>query len=425
MKIVVHCVYFPPEVGGLESHVHYLCRGLAARGHEVTVVTSLSQPGLARHELMDGIRIYRTPLPARTPLGWTMHAAGSTPRTRSVVADADVVHAQAFPSLLPCALALAGMSTPLVCTIHTSHFLRLAANPIVAPALGKLIELSDYNFAASKEIADVGESLGPTISVETLVNGVDTGIFRPVEGAIPRANGRRRLVVPRRLFPKNGVEYFVRALPMIAAGADVDVIVIGDGPERERLEGLAAELGVADRIEFLGARPHAEMPGLLCSGDMAVFPSLVEATSVAALECMACGLPVAASAVGGLPQIVDDSVGGLFPAGDPEALAARVLELEAREAALEHDLRVEVLRLVQRLAYLDTELRAAEAELLFSELDLDRVRLLYEMEVRARIGTANSAVAAAISRLAHARYERALVWDRLDILMNNEPVQFP
>ena len=276
---------------------------------------------------MDGIRIHRTPLPSRTPLGWSIHAAGSTPRTRAVVAGADVVHAQAFPSLLPCALALAGMSTPLVCTIHTSHFLRLAANPVIAPALGKLIELSDYNFAASKEIADVGESLGPTISVEVLVNGVETGIFRPVEGAIPRADGRRRLVVPRRLFPKNGVEYFVRALPMIVAGADVDVIVIGDGPERKRLEALASELGVGDRIEFLGARPHAEMPGLLCSGDMAVFPSLVEATSVAALECMACGLPVAASAVGGLPQIVGDSVGGLFPPGDPEALAAKVVEL--------------------------------------------------------------------------------------------------
>ena len=150
-----------------------------------------------------------------------------------------------------------------------------------------------------------------------------------MKGSLPRTGGRRRLVVPRRLFPKNGVEYFVRALPAIAAGADVEAIVIGDGPERERLTALAAELGVAARIEFLGARPHAEMPGLLCSGDLAVFPSLVEATSVAALECMACGLPVAASAVGGLPEIVDDSVGGLFPAGDPEALAARVLDLLA------------------------------------------------------------------------------------------------
>ena len=329
MKIVVHCVYFPPEVGGLESHVHYLCRGLAARGHEVIVVTSLSRPGLAPHEVMDGIQVYRTPLPARKPWGWLAHALGSTPRTRTVVAGADVVHAQAFPSLLPCALALAGSSTPLVCTLHTSHFLRLAANRALAPALGKLVELGDYNFAASKEIADVGESLGPSISVEVLVNGVDTGVFRPVEGSVPRSGNRRRLVVPRRLFPKNGVEYFVRALPAIAAAADVDVIVVGDGPERDRLEVLAAELGMAGRIEFLGARPHTEMPGLLCSGDLAVFPSLVEATSVAALECMACELPVAASAVGGLPEIVDDSVGGLFPAGDPGALASRVLELLA------------------------------------------------------------------------------------------------
>ena len=327
MNIVVHCVYFPPEVGGLESHVHYLCRGLVARGHQVTVVTSLSKPGLARDEVMDGIRVHRTPLPARTPWGWFAHAAGSTPRTRAVAAAADIVHAQAFPSLLPCALALAGMSTPLVCTLHTSHFLRLAANPLLATPLGKLIELSDHNFAASKEIADVGESLSTSVSVEVLVNGVETEIFKPVEGSLPRPGRRRRLVVPRRLFPKNGVEYFVRALPEIVAGADVDVIVIGDGPERTGLERLASDLGVGDRIDFLGARPHAEMPGLLSSGDLAVFPSLVEATSVAALESMACGLPVAASAVGGLPQIVDDDVGGLFPPGNPQALAAKVLEL--------------------------------------------------------------------------------------------------
>lgn len=110
--------------------------------------------------------------------------------------------------------------------------------------------------------------------------------------------------------------------------------------------------------------------------------------------------------------------------GEIAAASALVLEKEAVEAEREHALREEVLRLVQRLAHLDAELRAAEAELLYSELDLDRVRLLYEMEVRARIGTANAVVAAAINRLAHARYRRALVWDRLDILMNNEPVQF-
>ena len=327
MRIVVHCVYFPPEVGGLESHVHYLCRGLARRGHEVAVVTSLSRPGLPAREEIDGIDVHRTPLPARNYWGWFVHAAGSTPRTRAVAHGADIVHAQAFPSILPCSLALAGSGVPLVTTLHTSHFLRLAANRLSAPALGRLIELGDHNFAASGEIAEVAEGLGPTISVEVLVNGVETEIFRPVPGVHPRAGRRPRLVVPRRLVPKNGVEFFVRALPAIVDGADADAIVIGDGPERARLEALAQELGIAERIEFLGARPHATMPGLLCSADLAIFPSLMEATSVAALECMACGLPVAASAVGGLPQIVDDAVGGLFPPGDPAGLAAKVVEL--------------------------------------------------------------------------------------------------
>lgn len=360
LKVLVHCVYFPPEVGGLESHVHYLCRGLVERGHAVTVVTSRSRPELPEEEEMDGMLVLRTPLPSRTPLGWFAHAAGSTRRTREAAQNADVAHAQAFPSILPCALALAGRSTPLVATLHTSHFLRLAARRLTAPPLGKLIEFSDHNFAASKEIADVGRSLGSSIDVEVLVNGVETDFFRPgaafatavdapaTAGDMPATVGDtpgtepavgtapasrdmagpsgRRLVVPRRLFPKNGVEFFVRAMPLIAERADVTAMVIGDGPERTRLEGLAVELGVGDRIKFLGARPHAEMPKLL-SGDLAVFPSLVEATSVAALECMACGLPVAASAVGGLPEIVDDAVGGLFPPGNAQAMADKVLEL--------------------------------------------------------------------------------------------------
>ena len=328
MKIVVHCVYFPPEVGGLESHVHYLCRGLVARGHEVTVVTSLSKPGLARSEVMDGIRIHRTPLPSRTPLGWSIHAAGSTPRTRAVVAGADVVHAQAFPSLLPCALALAGSSTPLVCTLHTSHFLRLAANRVIAPALGKLIELSDYNFAASKEIADVGESLSTSVSVEVLVNGVDTVIFRPVEGTIARSDDRRRLVVPRRLFPKNGVEYFVRALPAIVAGAEVDVIVIGDGPERGRLEALAAELGVADRIRISGCpAPRRDARAALFRGHGGLSRRWWRPPRWRRWSAWRAGSRWRLRRWEGCPRSWTTRWGGCSRRGIPKALAAKVLEL--------------------------------------------------------------------------------------------------
>jgi glycosyltransferase involved in cell wall biosynthesis len=153
-----------------------------------------------------------------------------------------------------------------------------------------------------------------------------------VDPALPPTT-KRRIIVPRRLFPKNGVEFFVRALPLILEEVEVEAILVGDGPERPRLEALARELGVARQISFVGRKPHREMPGLLCSGVLVVVPSLMEATSVAALESMACGVPVAASAVGGLPEIVDESVGGLFRPGSPEDLA-RVVKALLRDPAL-------------------------------------------------------------------------------------------
>ena len=145
----------------------------------------------------------------------------------------------------------------------------------------------------------------------------------------PRA-GVHRVIVPRRLFQKNGVEYLIRAIPLVQRELPVEAVLVGDGPERSRLEALARELGVADRIQFLGARPNRDMPGLLASAEVAVFPSLLEATSVAALEAMSCQVPVAASRVGGLPQIVDETVGTLFEPANPESLAVALVALLLR-----------------------------------------------------------------------------------------------
>jgi glycosyltransferase involved in cell wall biosynthesis len=283
---------------------------------------------------MEGIRVWRTPFPGKHTVGWLAHAAGSVPRSVALARDADVLHAQAFQSVPPLQAARVLTRKPLVTTYHTSHFLKLAEKPGWRTVLGRLVAAGDHNLAASGEIARVAEGLAPGHGVEALTNGVETSLFRRVEPALPAPeDGRRRIVVPRRLFEKNGVEYFVRAMPLIAEEVDVEAVLVGDGPERDKLEKLAAELGVADRIRFLGARPHQEIPGLLCSAELAVFPSLMEATSVAALECMACQVPVAASEVGGLPEIVDDTVGGLFPPADPEGLARVVVALLNR-----HDL---------------------------------------------------------------------------------------
>lgn len=325
----MHSVYFPPEVGGLESHVFHLCKGLAARGHRVDVVTSRSRTDLPRYEAIADVHVWRTPLPARNTLGWALHALGSMPRFGTLARGADILHAQDIAAVLPCMVARkAAGNVPFVTTYHTSHFLRRSESPFWRPVFRRFIDAADHNLAASEEIADVVRSIAPGSSTEALTNGVETGLFRRTGATVPvTSTGRRRLIVPRRLFAKNGVEYLVRALPAIVGRVDAEALVVGDGPERARLQALAQDLGVADRVVFAGSRAHEEMPGLLCSGDLAVFPSLMEATSVAALEAMACEVPVAASRVGGLPEIVDDTVGGLFEPGDPESLARTVVNL--------------------------------------------------------------------------------------------------
>ncbi|MEM6366909.1 MAG: N-acetyl-alpha-D-glucosaminyl L-malate synthase BshA [Myxococcota bacterium] len=102
--------------------------------------------------------------------------------------------------------------------------------------------------------------------------------------------------------------------------------VVGEGPQRGQLESLTRTLRLQERVRFFGRRN--DVPDILRSSDVFVFPSQVESFGLAALEASACGLPVVASDVGGLPEVVEDGVSGLlFPSRDVDALADRVRQL--------------------------------------------------------------------------------------------------
>jgi glycosyltransferase involved in cell wall biosynthesis len=138
------------------------------------------------------------------------------------------------------------------------------------------------------------------------------------------------MVCPRRLVEKNGVEFLVRAMAGLKGKLDARLYIAGDGPLRGRLEEVARQIGVSDRIVFMGSVGNTRMPAVYSSADLVVIPSLVEATSIAALEAMACERVVAASRVGGLPEIIDEQTGVLFESGSPEAISAAVQEMAAR-----------------------------------------------------------------------------------------------
>ena len=327
MRILMHSIYFPPEVGGLETHVATLCKALMKRGHDVTVVTSHSIKSAPKFEVYDGIKVHRVFCPKKSTLGWTVTSIAAIPKVYSLSKDIDILHAHTFPSIVPCAPPAKIRKIPFVATIHTSHFLRLAKKAFWRKVLKFLLKKPDIILAPSKEIKDVCVDIAPNIKAYSLINAVDIERFKPTKPVIDRINNEKIIIVPRRLFEKNGVEYAIRALPLVREKVSAHLYLIGDGPLREKLIRLANELGITDFVHFLGAKPNKEMPGYLSSADVVVIPSLIEATSVAALEAMACERVVVASNVGGLPEIVTEKTGKLAQPGDPADLAEKIIEV--------------------------------------------------------------------------------------------------
>jgi glycosyltransferase involved in cell wall biosynthesis len=172
-------------------------------------------------------------------------------------------------------------------------------------------------------------------------SGVPTTHLRAT--APGRAEARARLGIPPdafvvvglgRLVPVKGFDLLVEALPgLLAAVPAAEVLLVGDGPEREALEARARALGVAGRLRMGGAATMGGVAVALAAADVCAAPSRNEGMGRALVEAMALGVPVVGAAVGGIPAVIGEDAGRLVPPEDPGRLAAALVEL-ARDAAL-------------------------------------------------------------------------------------------
>jgi L-malate glycosyltransferase len=167
-------------------------------------------------------------------------------------------------------------------------------------------------------------------AVDVIYNGIDIG---PRPTPAHRSAVRARLGVSddqfvigtvARLDPVKDLGTLLEALRLIGPERDPRVALVGDGPERLALERVATELGVADRVMFLGHRDDARE--WLAGCDVYANSSISEGVSLTILEGMAAALPVVATRVGGTPEVIDETCGWLVPARDPGALAGALLE---------------------------------------------------------------------------------------------------
>ncbi len=171
--------------------------------------------------------------------------------------------------------------------------------------------------------------------VTVIPYGVDLDRFTPASRDGRGAGAHVTIGAASRLSPEKGFEHLLRAVAMLRdRGIALDVVLAGDGPSRAGLARLAEELGLRERVEFLGEVAHDDVPGVLQRLDIFAMPSTWEGFGVSALEASAMELPAVASDIHGIPDVVlDGETGLLVPPADVGALADAIARL-AGDAAL-------------------------------------------------------------------------------------------
>jgi N-acetyl-alpha-D-glucosaminyl L-malate synthase BshA len=256
----------------------------------------------------------------------------------------DVVHAHyAIPHAAAAVLARAvlaadaGGAVPrLVTTLHGTDITLVGSDPSFLPLTRFSITASDAVTTPSAWLAAATfERLGvpASVQIDVVPNFVDAARFRPGE---PAARVVPVLVHVSNFRPVKRVGDVLAVFEAIRAGRPARLRLVGNGPDRPALEAQVASRGLTADVEFLGEQ--IDLPAVLRGADVFLLPSETESFGLVALEAMACGLPVVASAVGGLPEVIaDGETGFLCPMGNVGAMAAaarRVLDDPSLQARL-------------------------------------------------------------------------------------------
>ncbi len=345
------------DAGGQNVHVAALASTLGRRGDEVVVHTRRDDADLPRRmRLAPNVEVDHVDAgpPWEIPkdeLAPYMGDFADELRHQWEQDPPDVVHAHFWMSGLAALRAAGELGIPIVQTFHalgvvkrrhqgakdTSPPHRLATERDIAQRCDRVVA------TCTDEVFELVRLGADRRRISVVPCGVDIERFTPHGAREPREEGRHRLVAACRLVERKGIADAVAALALlpdaelhVAGGPDAPAL---DGdPEARRLRALAAELGVADRLVLRGRVGREAMPALLRSADVALCVPWYEPFGIVPLEAMACGVPVAATAVGGqIDSVVDGVTGVHVPPRDPAALAAaarELLEHPARRARL-------------------------------------------------------------------------------------------
>jgi glycosyltransferase involved in cell wall biosynthesis len=349
------------RIGGMEKHAWTLAQGLCEYGHKIAVITT-EHPAGKREENIDGIVVYYL-----TGSSSERYGAFRKSVAQFLLGHGgyfDLVHSQ---SIAAGSYLRSPHRRPVVCTMHGTFFTESTLSPVYLRRLNYLyrglvvlkhfdmvvkqytifrsaIELADGLIVGSQYTKRQLSNLVPEASAKTKIipHGIDLGTYQVMDKDWARQKiqviARRRinqpviLVVARIEKPK-GVQVAIQALGLLreilgTKFNEVTLLVVGEGTYRCDLEKMVIRMNLENNVVFLGRVSEGLLPVVYNAADLFVNPDLTEpAFGLVSVEAMACGLPVVASNAGAMPEIVDDTVGQLFPSGDARSLAKILSEL--------------------------------------------------------------------------------------------------
>lgn len=357
MKVLMLSHMYPSAVNPTAGvFVEEQVRALIRRGHDVRVLSprAIAPPLLPRwkaHRQVPGVEIWDG-IPVLRPRKLSLPRALLGPRNSDAMLTAiarplkrvhaawkfDVIHAHMLvPDGWAAACVGAELDVPVLATAHRADVLDIPARGEssrrkVAQAIDSIEQIATVSDAIRRATESVGSPRRP---VRVVPNGADTTVFRPIDRdealrALGIAPDGPVISYVGKLVPRKGVMDLAEALGTLSSGPNPPptLLAAGIGELREDFERRASELGIADRVHFLGKVPHEQVATVMAAGDVFVLPSLSEGLPTVICEAMACARPVVATAVDGTPEIVrDGETGRLVPPREPAALASALSEV--------------------------------------------------------------------------------------------------
>jgi len=347
MRIGMMTDIYKPHVSGITNYISLNKEYLEKAGHEVFIFTFGDLDYVDNEE-----RVVRSPGLPLTDTGYFLSFRYSR-KAKALLQTMDLVHVQ--HPFLSGRLALnycRPLRIPIVFTNHTRYDLYAQAYlPLLPEELSDTFlqtymppfcQAVDLVISPSAGMGDVLKRLGVDSPIEVIPNGVDLQLYRDkCDNCRPESGfGEQDIlaIYAGRLGPEKNLDFLIRAFAGTAEAIEnIQLLIVGGGPEAQTLKELAAQYAARDRIYFTGMLPYDELPRYLSMADLFVTASVTEVHPLSVVEAMAAGLPVLGIRSVGVGDTVEDGVTGFLASPDQAAFAALLTRL-CLDADLRHRL---------------------------------------------------------------------------------------